>query len=168
MMAQSEIVFLGLGSNLGNRRQYLRQAIDHVKTLSTTPPHCSACYESLPFGGMEQPLYVNQIIQLQTLLSPELVLEKCLAIEHRLGRVRRQKWEPRLIDIDLLFYGSHILETEQMIVPHPEFHHRSFVLVPMLELAPDWVDPRSQKTILQLWEDWKQTHQEPLPQILQA
>ena len=99
-----------------------------------------------------------------TELAPLELLKKCQQIENRLGRVRKERWGSRNIDIDILSFGDEILDTDALKIPHPEMVKRSFVLLPLLELSPEWVHPQTGTGIRILWEKWLQTHNEAAPQ----
>jgi 2-amino-4-hydroxy-6-hydroxymethyldihydropteridine diphosphokinase len=109
-------------------------------------------YETAAWGLTDQPPFLNQALKVETLLPPEAVLEKITAIEQQMGRVRDQKWGPRLIDIDLLYYGSLIIHEENLVVPHPEIAQRRFVLEPLMDIAPDWLHPELNLSTRQLLE----------------
>lgn len=106
----------------------------------------SSYYATPPVGVEEQPWFVNAVIQLRTRLTPEALLETLLEIEEAMGRVRRQHWGPRLIDLDLLLYDNIIMETPTLTLPHPEMHRRGFVLIPLAEIAPQAWHPRQRQT----------------------
>ena len=129
--------YLGLGSNLGDRRQHLAQA---VRRLHARPAlqvvKISSVYESSPVGVTAQPDFLNLVAQVATTHTPHELLAECLRIETDLGRVRHERWGPRTIDIDLLFYGDMRIADERLVVPHPWMHERSFVLTPLAEIAP--------------------------------
>ena len=134
-------VFLGLGSNLGDRAHYLGEAIAAlasplIKVLAT-----SSIYETEPWGVMDQPLYWNQVIEVETFLEPLELLHVCQGIELRLGRERKVHWGPRTIDIDLLIYDNTVSESKELILPHPYLEERAFVLAPLREIAPELVLP---------------------------
>lgn len=155
-----QTIFLGLGSNLGNREEFLSQARQSLKDMPLKEFKSSSIYESHPYQGMQQPLYYNQVVMGKTGLSPQTLMLRCLQIEKHLGRVRRQHWSSRVIDIDILFYGNVVLSSEQLIIPHKDFMNRSFVLMPLLELSPNWIDPLSGKTISMLFDEWSCSHDE--------
>lgn len=141
---------IALGSNLGDSRQILDKAIeilDHTPGITIIAQ--SSWYQTTPVGP-PQPDYLNGCATLAVQLSPQELLAKLLTIETQFGRVRRERWGARTLDIDLLLYGNLILETPTLTLPHPRMHERAFVLVPLAEIAPDWVEPRSQKQISQL------------------
>ena len=100
-----------------------------------------------------------------TVLSPQELLKKCQQIEISLGRIRRERWGSREIDIDILSYGNRTINKDNLVIPHPEIENRSFVLMPMLELSPEWLHPETGITIKELWENWLLKHegQETLP-----
>jgi 2-amino-4-hydroxy-6-hydroxymethyldihydropteridine diphosphokinase len=133
-----KVAFLGLGSNLGERRAQLAGA---VQMLSADPAlrilQGSSVYETKPVGKTDQPDFLNMVVQVNTSLSPLALLSVCLEIEARLGRERRERWGPRTIDLDVLIYGTEKLNDERIVLPHPRMHERSFVMLPLAEIAPD-------------------------------
>ncbi|MDN3549007.1 2-amino-4-hydroxy-6-hydroxymethyldihydropteridine diphosphokinase [Mucilaginibacter aquaedulcis] len=143
-------IFLLLGSNLGNRKEYLQQAVEQIEAQIAPVIHASSVYETQSWGKTDEPDYLNQVLELQTELPAREVLEKILAIENLLGRKRVEKWGSRIIDIDLLFYGNAIINEPDLKVPHPELHKRRFTLEPLAEIAADFVHPQLNKRILQL------------------
>lgn len=129
--------YLGLGSNLGDRAAYLRQAIDALGRLpGTRVVRLSSLYETRPWGLAEQPDYYNLVVEIETSLAAEELLRHALAIEAALGRVRTVRFGPRTIDIDVLLYGDQTHDTPELTVPHPRMLQRAFVLVPLAEIAP--------------------------------
>jgi 2-amino-4-hydroxy-6-hydroxymethyldihydropteridine diphosphokinase len=132
-----ERAFLGLGSNLGDRLPNLQRAVD---LLAATPGiavvRSSRVYETTPIGP-PQPDFLNAVVEVETALEPGDLLAACSDVERELHRVRGIHWGPRTIDVDLLTYGDRVVETNELIVPHPRMHERAFVLVPLLELAED-------------------------------
>lgn len=143
------MVFLGLGTNEGDRLENLERARRGIADLGTVL-HISRVYETAAWGIEDQPAFLNQVLAIHTGLSAVQLLEEVLQIERRLGRERIRKWGRRRIDIDILFYGDRCLETPQLIIPHPFIAERNFVLVPMVDIAPEWVHPRMGKTMVQL------------------
>ena len=127
--------YVGLGSNLGDRLGYLRAAVAALAARGLGPVAVSSVYESEPLGP-PQPDYLNAVVSVSTTLSARELLETLKAIEAELGRRTTERWGPREIDLDLLLYGDEMLEEDDLIVPHPEMTRRSFVLVPLLEIAP--------------------------------
>jgi len=144
--------FVGLGSNLGDRLANLGAAVDR---LAWEPGFqlrkISLAYESEPIGP-PQPHYLNAVAQVGTLLSPRATLQRLRAIEELLGRVRREHWGSREIDLDLLLFGDRMVRETGLQVPHPLLAQRAFVLVPLAEVAPDAVHPEARETIGQLLE----------------
>ena len=130
------VAFLGLGSNQGDRAGMLAQA----RTLLAGPDlvllRASHLYESAPWGVPDQPWFLNQVLEVRTVLSPQALLEQCHAVEARLGRVRTKRWGPRTIDVDVLLYADLVISAASLTLPHPHLRERAFVLVPLLELAP--------------------------------
>lgn len=143
-------IYLGLGSNLGDRSENLRQALENFSVLQRSP-----FYETEPVDFLEQPWFLNAVINIETNLDPNDLLAFCLGVEKRLGRVREVPKGPRVIDIDILFYDDVVLETPSLILPHPQVPYRRFVLEPMNEIAPNFVHPVLKKTISKLLLDCK-------------
>ena len=133
--------FLGLGSNLGDRAHYLGEAISALASPLIKVEATSQIYETEPWGLMDQPLYWNQVIEVETTLEPLDLLYVCQEIEHQLGREREVHWGPRTIDIDLLIYDNIVSESEELILPHRYLEERAFVLAPLREIAPELVLP---------------------------
>lgn len=134
------MIFLGLGSNIGNRKQNLMRAIEllnHHNDIIVR--QISSIYETEPYGVKEQDDFLNAVIVVETKLFPEELLDVCLTIESRMGRTRELRWGPRVIDIDLLSYNNEAMHTERLTLPHPFFALRKFVLVPMAEIAGDFI-----------------------------
>lgn len=147
-------VYIGLGSNLGNREENLHAAYRHILVIGgVQPARCSRFYETVPVGGPPQPMFLNAALEVKTSLTPHELLERFQGIEVLMGRVRTVTWGPRLIDIDLLLYGNKIIDEERLKIPHPLMHTRLFVLEPLAEIAPNMVHPGLQKTILQLYQE---------------
>lgn len=143
-------VFLLLGSNLGNRNVFLNNAITYIARDIAPVVKESAVYETQSWGKTDLPDYLNQVIMLQTTLSAQDVLQRILKIEIEMGRKREEKWGSRIIDIDILFYGSEIINEPNLTVPHPELHNRRFTLEPLAMLAADFIHPVLNKSILEL------------------
>ena len=133
--------FLGLGSNLGDRAHYLEEAVSALRSPTIKIVATSRVYETEPWGVMDQPLYWNQVIEVETTLEPLDLLHVCQAIEQRLGRERKVHWGPRTIDIDLLIYDNKVNESEELMLPHPYLEERAFVITPLREIAPKLVLP---------------------------
>lgn len=133
--------FLGLGSNLGDRRAHLRDAIDAMPDVVAVSP----VYETDPVGGPEQDSYLNVVIQLDTHLDARGLLDRCQRLEATAGRVRDVRWGPRTLDVDVLWVDGETVDEADLHVPHPRMRERAFVMVPLRDLAPDlvtdWVDP---------------------------
>ncbi len=139
-------VYLGLGTNVGDREQNLRAALRRLRGLGAIAA-VSSVYRSEPVGYREQPDFWNLVVELCTTREPLDLLEEVQGIEAELGRVRTFKNAPRTIDIDILLYGDEVLETESLVVPHPRMMERAFVLRPLAEIAPDLRDPRTGERI---------------------
>jgi 2-amino-4-hydroxy-6-hydroxymethyldihydropteridine diphosphokinase len=147
------LVYLILGGNRGNRREIIASAIDSVTSKIGPKISASALYESESWGFTSE-LFINQVIAIETNLSPEEILITCQQIEVQLGRIRNGVgYEARTIDIDLLYYDSAVLESPNLTIPHPRIADRRFVLMPMAEIAPDFIDPLSGKTVIEMLHD---------------
>ncbi len=148
-MPAPETVYLALGSNLGDRLANLEAAIaalpPAVRVLERSP-----VYETVPWGVTDQPEFLNMVLKGETLLGPSALLSRLKRIETRLGRLPSARFGPRLIDLDILFYGSRILVTPRLTIPHPQLHERAFVLVPLADLAAAFVHPVLGKPIRDL------------------
>ena len=140
------VAYLGLGSNLGDRKQNLAQALE-LMSSQVAVERLSSIYETEPVGYDEQPLFLNVVCRVSTELTPEKLLGLAKEVEVKLGRVPSFRNAPRAIDIDILFYGDEIVDSQELAIPHPRLVERAFVLVPLAEVVPELVDPRSGRTI---------------------
>ncbi len=136
-------VYLGLGSNLGDRLHHLQSAVYHLQHHPVRLRAWSSAYRSEPYGLQAQPWFVNAVICVETPLDPYHLLHLCKRIERQLGRNLNDRWGPRVIDIDILLYGRLVLDDPVLTIPHPGLPNRRFVLDPLLEIEPRLIDPRS-------------------------
>ena len=143
-------VYLQLGSNLGNRTQLLTQAISLIESLLGKILNSSKVYESSPWRVEDQSYYLNQVLKVETKFNAEQILNIILNIEDDMGRKRFQKWGERLIDIDILFYNNDLIETQNLCVPHKHLAERKFVLLPLNEIAQDYIHPKYNLTVSEL------------------
>ena len=135
-------IFLGLGSNVGDRLVNLESAIEKLNELpGTTILACSSVYESAPLGYLVQNDFLNMVAQVSTKFFPEQFFKNTLKIEDDLGRTRKIRWGPRTIDIDILYWGDSVISTDSLNIPHPEAENRRFVLLPLSEIAADFLLP---------------------------
>nr|WP_245533979.1 2-amino-4-hydroxy-6-hydroxymethyldihydropteridine diphosphokinase [Effusibacillus pohliae] len=144
--------FLGLGSNLGDRERYLADAICSLQQKGIRMLAQSPVYETKAVGYVDQPDFLNMVVRVQTELPPHELLRLMLAVERQCGRRRDVKWGPRTLDLDLLFYDNLVLDGCDLAVPHPRLEERAFVLLPLCDLAPDWVHPVSGLTVREMAE----------------
>ena len=142
-------VYIGLGTNLGDRVKNLKAAIAALNPGVQTK-RCSSIYETLPWGYQEQPQFLNQVVLASTELSPQDLLVHLKGIERRLGREATFRYGPRLIDLDILLYADQVIDLPELKIPHPYLEQRAFVLVPLVQLAPDLVHPVLNLTLKEL------------------
>jgi len=145
--------YLLLGSNLGNRVSILEKAIIAINYKLGTIVLKSSIYETSAWGIEDQPTFLNQVIQIETSLTPHQLLIEINLIEKNLGRIRHKKWAERLIDIDILYYNNSVIVTKELTIPHLQIPSRKFTLAPMVEVAPNFIHPLLEKTQLQLLEE---------------
>lgn len=150
-------VYLSLGSNIGNKRKNLLEAIRKIGELENTEVvKSSTILETEPFGYLEQDNFLNACLEVKTLMTAQEFLKEILQIELDMGRVREIKWGPRIIDIDILFYDKEIIEEDNLAVPHPWICEREFVLDPLSEIASNYIHPLEKKTITMLAKKLKE------------
>lgn len=146
-------VFLLLGTNMGDRNKNLADALTAIAKSVGRIRKKSSVYHTAAWGKTDQEPFFNQVIELETSLHPQQVLYELLAIEQKMGRKRLDPWGERIIDADILFYGDEIIETNNLIIPHPHLANRRFTLIPLNEIAPDLIHPLFQKKISELLDD---------------
>lgn len=145
------IAYLGLGTNLEDREGNLGKALDLLSAESGLRLlRCSRIYETEPWGVVDQPAFLNSVAEVATTLAPERLLDVCKDVESLMGRRPGIRWGPRLIDVDILLYGNHVVRLPHLEIPHPRLHLRAFALVPLAELAAATVHPALSKTIGEL------------------
>ena len=148
-------IFLLLGTNKGDKNSNLEVSMSLLQRKATLKTK-SSLYETAAWGKTDQPSFLNQVIEVNTEQTPEELLEFILSIELEMGRIRKEKWGERLIDIDILYYGTKVVHIENLSIPHPEIQNRRFTLAPLVEICPTFVHPifgKTQKQLLQACED---------------
>jgi 2-amino-4-hydroxy-6-hydroxymethyldihydropteridine diphosphokinase len=145
-------VFLGLGSNLGNREENLLMAQKLIDEKVGKIRSKSSIYETAAWGITEQNAFLNQVLEIETVFSPSAVLHLVLKIEKDMGRIRESKWGERSIDIDILYFNNEIISTENLAIPHPFIQERKFVLLPLCEISPAFIHPKLKQSNLELLE----------------
>jgi len=146
-----KVVYLSLGSNLGDREANLRDAIERLRGVGN-PIAISSFYETEPIDVVSQPWFLNCAVKLDTEKMPRQLIAAILSLEQEMGRLRKQQKAPRTIDIDILLFGSSIIDIPSLTIPHPRMHERRFVLEPLAEIAPDARHPVFKRTIRELRE----------------
>lgn len=150
-MMKRHRVFIGIGSNLGQRERNLVEAIERCQTFAILKK-ASSVYETEPWGEKDQPKFLNQVIEVETCLEPLQFLAALKRIEKEMGRAPTKRYGPRLIDLDILLFDRLVVKTPDLTIPHPMLDQRAFVLVPLAEVAPRVKHPQLKKTIRQLMQ----------------
>lgn len=148
-------VFLGLGSNIGDSENFLKEATNLIQNEYVTLINSSSIYTTPAWGVVDQPDFKNSVIEIETTYTPQMLLKHLQKIELELGRERKIHWGPRTIDIDILFIEDQKIYTDDLIVPHPYICEREFVLKPLFEIAPHYVHPLENKSIRQIYDTFK-------------
>lgn len=134
--AYPSAVFIGIGANIGPVRENFAKALKNIEKCGRVVS-VSSLYESDPVGPQDQPKFTNAVVKVKTELSPFELLDCLKAIEREMGRKKTKRWGPRVIDLDIIFYGNLVISTDSLVIPHPRAHERRFVLEPLLEIEPD-------------------------------
>jgi len=150
-MAEKQTIYLHTGSNLGDRISHLAQACEMLEKQVGKISNRSRLYETEAWGMKDQPDFINQALEVQTELVPDEVLFHIKKIEKEIGRQENKKWHERIIDIDILFFGNTMLSTDKLKIPHPHCHERMFVLVPLMEIAGEFIHPFLNLSIEELY-----------------
>ena len=150
-------VYLHIGSNMGDRLSFLKQAELGIQKRLGGISRKSKVYETEAWGDKDQEAFLNQVLVVQSNLSGEQLLKITQDIENQIGRQKTGQWGPRQIDIDILLIGNKVIKTKDLTVPHPRMHERNFVLVPLMEVAPDELHPIFQKSVEELFDTSKDT-----------
>ena len=141
---------IALGSNMGDRSEYLKEAQEKISQRVGQITGKSKILETKAYGYTEQRDFLNMAISVETELEPDELLNTLLQIEVELGRVRTIHWGPRTLDLDIIYHGDRIIDTEKLKIPHPDLHNREFVLKPTAEICPEFHDPLRNKTVTEL------------------
>ena len=144
------IVYIGIGSNLGNREENCLRALALLSVRGIIIRKRSSLYETEPWGVEDQPKFINMAAEVETELGPGKLLEAVKSVEEEMGRKEGYRWGPRLIDLDIIFYDDLVMDSPDLKIPHPLMHERKFVLMPLAEIAPDKVHPLLRKTAREL------------------
>ncbi|HVU84049.1 MAG TPA: 2-amino-4-hydroxy-6-hydroxymethyldihydropteridine diphosphokinase [Puia sp.] len=144
------IAYLLIGGNQGDRSAYLQETVRRMETQDARIIRQSSVYETAAWGKTDQPAFLNQALMLETSLDGPTLMRRMLTVEEQMGRVRTERYGARTIDIDMLFFNSAVIRLPELTIPHPEVARRRFALVPMDEIAPDYVHPILEETIHEL------------------
>jgi 2-amino-4-hydroxy-6-hydroxymethyldihydropteridine diphosphokinase len=156
---EAKTAYIGMGSNLGDRLQHLKDAAALLSAADGIQlKELSPVYETAPVGYTDQPDFLNCVAKLSTVLTPRELLEQCFEIENSLHRKRTVRWGPRTVDLDLLFYGEAVQDDPDLTLPHPRIQERAFVLIPLMDLAPDLIHPVFRRTIRALLQEFQEQH----------
>ena len=147
------LVYLALGSNTGDREFYIQSAIQGLSARGVPMLRCASIYLTEPRELLNQPWFLNTVLEASTSLDAEQLLQACLEVEAENSRTRDVSKGPRTLDIDIIFFGLEVIRKPNLEIPHPRFSKRRFVLEPLAEIAPEFIDPLSGKTVLQLLEE---------------
>jgi len=145
------IVYLGIGSNIGNRQENCREAVRMLAGNGLAVVRQSSLVETEPWGVADQSRFINMAVEVETDATPEQLLFILKKIEKNMGRTNSNRWGPRVIDLDILFYDDLILDTGCLTIPHPLLHERDFVLIPLAQIAPKKIHPRLNRTVHELY-----------------
>lgn len=144
-------VFVALGSNMGDSKKYIKDAVSQIEQNNKCRiKNVSQLICTKPYGGVEQNDFINGVIEIETLYSPQTLLDFLHIIENKAGRERKVHWGPRTLDLDIVFYDNLIMDTDKLIIPHPDMENRDFVVMPMKEIAPWYIHPVLKKNMNQL------------------
>ncbi len=150
---RTNTTYLLLGSNQGDRMKWLQQAVSMLSAQCGTVVQQSGTYQTAAWGITDQPAFLNKVVLLQTTLTPTELLAEIHNIETALGRQRDVKWGQRTLDIDILLYNKEVIQLPNIIIPHPYMQERRFTLIPLAEIAPDYIHPKLKKSISELLEN---------------
>lgn len=146
-------VFIAIGSNIGDRRKNIETALKKIEESGLNIIKKSSIIETEPYGYKDQDKFLNGVVLVETDLNPFELLELLLNIEKEMGRERKIKWGPRNIDLDIIFYDDLVIDTENLKIPHPDAHNRTFVMGPISEIAPDFVHPVLKKKVKEIYKE---------------
>lgn len=149
----SNLAYISLGGNVGNTQEIFQEALKEVEKRIGNILQQSSLYQTAAWGNTEQNDFLNQVVWIESALEANQLLDSLLTIELLFGRERKEPWGPRTLDLDLLFFNQEIIQTDHLMVPHPRIKERKFILVPLNEIAVDYIDPQTGKTIEAILQD---------------
>jgi len=149
-----QTVYVGIGTNLGKKKENIEKAVRMLKKVKGIDVILSSpMYKTRAYGNKKQPEFLNGVLKISTSFEPRVLLERLKSVEKDMGRLEEERWGPRIIDLDILFYGNEIIKKSRLTIPHPDLHNRWFVLKPMNDIAPEFEHPVKKKTIGKLLEE---------------
>ncbi|EJP6473551.1 2-amino-4-hydroxy-6-hydroxymethyldihydropteridine diphosphokinase [Clostridium sp. L74] len=149
------IAYISFGSNIGDKENYIKKALEKIKEREMKILKVSPIYETEPYGVLEQDSFLNGVAKIETNLEPENLIKELLHIEKQLDRVRERRWGPRTIDLDIVFYDDLIINEKDLIIPHNDMENREFVLKPLCDIDENFIHPVLKKSVRQLYDELK-------------
>ncbi|WP_434296206.1 2-amino-4-hydroxy-6-hydroxymethyldihydropteridine diphosphokinase [Clostridium sporogenes] len=148
-------VYVAFGSNIGEKENYIKRALEKIEEREIKIIKVSPIYETEPYGVLDQDSFLNGVVKIETNLTPENLIKELLLIEKQLDRVRERRWGPRTIDLDIIFYDDLIINEKNLIIPHKDMENREFVLKPLCDIDENFIHPVLKKSVRQLYDELK-------------
>ncbi|HCL4437593.1 2-amino-4-hydroxy-6-hydroxymethyldihydropteridine pyrophosphokinase [Clostridium botulinum] len=147
--------YVAFGSNIGEKENYIRKALEKIEERKMKIIKVSPIYETEPYGVLDQDSFLNGVVKIETNLTPEDLIGELLNIEKQLDRVRERRWGPRTIDLDIIFYDNLIINEKDLVIPHKDMENREFVLKPLCDIDENFIHPVLKKSVRQLYDELK-------------
>ncbi|MCR1934823.1 2-amino-4-hydroxy-6-hydroxymethyldihydropteridine diphosphokinase [Clostridium tepidum] len=149
------IAYIAFGSNIGDKENYIKKALEKMQEVGMNVVKVSNIYETEPYGVLDQDNFLNGVAKIETNLEPENLIKELLDIEKQLDRVRKRRWGPRTIDLDIIFYDDLIINEKDLVIPHKDMENREFVLKPLCDIDENFIHPVLKKSVRQLYDELK-------------